>query len=60
MSFIVYFFVCCVGSCLCDELNTRAEESYCLFVCVCDYKHAQNLIYSQFCMRFGLLISFSK
>jgi hypothetical protein len=32
------FLVCCAGSGLCDELNTRSEESYRLCVCLteCD------------------------
>ena len=29
------FIVCCVGSGLCDEMNTHAEESYRACVCVC-------------------------
>jgi hypothetical protein len=30
------FVVCCVGSGVCDEPNTRSEESYRVCVCVCD------------------------
>jgi len=29
------FVVCCVGSGVCDELITRSEESYRVYVCVC-------------------------
>jgi hypothetical protein len=34
----VVFLVCCAGSGLCDELFTRSEESYRLWVCLteCD------------------------
>ena len=31
----VVFFVCCVGSGLCDELTGRSEDSYWVCVCVC-------------------------
>jgi hypothetical protein len=30
------FIVCCIGSGHCDELITRSEESYRLWVSVCD------------------------
>jgi len=33
--FVSLFVVCCVGSCLCDELITRSEESCRVCVCVC-------------------------
>ena len=29
------FVVCCVGSGFCDEVITRLEESYRVYVCVC-------------------------
>ena len=31
----VRFFLCCVGSRLCDELFVRSEVSYRVCVCVC-------------------------
>jgi hypothetical protein len=27
--------VCCVGSCLCDELITPSEKSYPVYMCLC-------------------------
>jgi hypothetical protein len=36
------FVVCCVGSGLCDELITRAEESYRVSVCVSNCVGSRN------------------
>jgi len=35
--FVSCFVVCCVGSGLCYELNTRSEESYRLCLCLIVY-----------------------
>jgi len=41
----VLYLLCCVGSDLCDELMTRLEESYRVFVCVCLYIYIYIYIY---------------
>jgi len=42
------FYICCVGSGLCDELISHSEETYCVSVCVCvcvsNYVWSRNLL----------------